>query len=312
MSYHIGSFNIRDFNYSNTSKNGEEIERDFNKIAEIIINEDFDVVAIQEVNAESPLKHLTGVLNRKHKRFDREYSYAYGGDMPTRSKDPERYGFIWNNKRLRLLEIPRKKNPSYYQNAGGITLQRPPYYARFTARGMYGGTNFELRLVNVHILDSKYEPDRIAEFDILVKQVLPRICDHQELSADMEMMPSYTFLLGDYNICLNKGPKAVFRIDQITPTNYTGRHRDFVTVQEDSTSLRQVKEQTDIESCYANNYDHFTYEMNLQNRLKISEARRVEALSKYFPDENEPAMKLQKYREKVSDHVPIQIHIDLK
>ena len=312
MSYHIGSFNIRDFNYSNISREGEKIKRDFDKIAKIIVNENFDVVAIQEVNAESPLKHLTDVLNRKYKRYNREYSYAYGGDMPTSSKDPERYGFIWNNKRLRLIDIPRKKNPSYYQNAGGVTLQRPPYYARFTARGMHGGTNFELRLVNVHILDSKYEPERIAEFDILVKQVLPRICDHQELSSDMEIMPSYTFLLGDYNICLNKSSRAVFKIERITSTNYTGKNRDFVTVQEEATSLRQVKDQQDIESCYANNYDHFTYERNLQNRLRISEARRVEALSKYFSGERGPADKLRNYREKVSDHVPIHINIDLK
>ena len=37
MSYIIGSFNIRDFNFSKRSKDGnEEQERDFNKIAEII------------------------------------------------------------------------------------------------------------------------------------------------------------------------------------------------------------------------------------------------------------------------------------
>lgn len=312
MSYHIGSFNIRDFNYSNTSSDGEKLKRDFNKIAQIIVEEKFDVVAIQEVNAESPLKHLTSILNAKYKNVGREYSYAFGGDMPTSSKDPERYGFIWNNKRLRLLEIPGKKNPTYYQNAGGVTLQRPPYYIRLTARGMLGGTNFELRLVNVHILDSKYEPDRIAEFDILVKQVLPRICDHQELSIGMEMMPAYTFLLGDYNICLNKGPRAIFKIDSITSTNYTGRKRYFKTVQESETSLRMAHDQQSIEACYANNYDHFTYEMDLIGKLKMTEANRVEALTKYFQEEHEVVNKLQGYREKVSDHVPIKISIDLK
>lgn len=312
MSYHIGSFNIRDFNYSNTSSDGEKLKRDFNKIAQIIVEEKFDVVAIQEVNAESPLRYLISILNGKYKNVSREYSYTFGGDMPTSSKDPERYGFIWNNKRLRLLEIPGKKNPTYYQNAGGVTLQRPPYYIRLTARGMLGGTNFELRLVNVHILDSKYEPDRIAEFDILVKQVLPRICDHQELSIGMEMMPAYTFLLGDYNICLNKGSRAIFKIDSITSTNYTGRKRYFKTVQESETSLRMAHDQQSIEACYANNYDHFTYEMDLIGKLKMTEANRVEALTKYFPEENEIVNKLQGYREKVSDHVPIKLSIDLK
>ena len=42
MSYLIGSFNIRDFNLSNKSSDGEDVKRDFGKIAEIIIKENFD------------------------------------------------------------------------------------------------------------------------------------------------------------------------------------------------------------------------------------------------------------------------------
>lgn len=151
MSYHLGSFNIRDFNYSNESKDGEKLGRDFNKIAQIIAEEKFDVVAIQEVNAESPLKELTRILNTKYKTPNREYDYRFGWNMPTHSIDKERYGFIWNDKRLELMKMPRKENPAYYQNAGGIILQRPPYYARFTARGKLGGSNFALKLVNVHL-----------------------------------------------------------------------------------------------------------------------------------------------------------------
>ena len=36
MEYVIGSFNIRDFNYSNQTAAGEKIARDFDKIAQII------------------------------------------------------------------------------------------------------------------------------------------------------------------------------------------------------------------------------------------------------------------------------------
>lgn len=306
MSYRIGSFNIRDFNYSNQAKDGESLNRDFNKIAEIIIREEFDVVGIQEVNSESAIRHLTKILNQ-HKNLLREYQYSFGADMPTHSKDPERYAFIWNAKRLRLL-----KDPTYYTNAGGVTLQRPPYYGRFTARGMRGGSNFELRLVNVHILDAKKEADKIDEFNILVKQVLPRICDHQSLPNSLEMMPAYTFLLGDYNICLNKGPRAEIRIDSITETSYTGKKRYFETVQEMPTSLRMLNDQQTVEECYANNYDHFSYEKDLSNKLKISNVIRVDALNKYFVSEKKPVDKLEQYRKKVSDHVPISMDIDLK
>ncbi len=71
MSYLIESFNIRDFNFSNTSSDGENVKRDFNKIADIIIKENFDIVAIQEINAEIAIKHLTDILNM-HKNLMHE------------------------------------------------------------------------------------------------------------------------------------------------------------------------------------------------------------------------------------------------
>lgn len=309
MGYHIGSFNIRDFNFSNQSRDGEKIGRDFEKIAEIIIKEKFDVVAIQEVNAEIAIKHLTNVLN-KNKNLTIEWEYCYGAPLPGKTKDPEGYAFIWNNKRLRLLEVPRNNNPRLYQDAGGLSLLRPPFYARFTARGMFGGSNFELRLLNVHIRDAVKGEDRIKEFDVLVKQILPRCCDHQEVSMAGEIMPAYTFILGDYNICLNKEARAQFRVDSITESAYTGKRRYYKTVQEEPTSLRMPGNQKTIEECYANNYDHFTYEINLIEKMRLSE-RRVEGLS-YYKSEKCPLEQLERYRKSVSDHVPICMEIDLK
>lgn len=314
MSYIIGSFNLRDFNFSNRSTDGteEEIKRDCEKIAKIIIEEGFDVVALQELNAPLPLRYLTSILN-KYKNVTREYACVFGTDMPNQSgsKDPERYGFIWNSRRLRLLKTTKNNNPGYYQSAGAINLIRPPYYARFTARGMLGGSNFEIRLVNTHIKDAIREKDRIREFEVLVKQVLPRICSHQEISEDGEHMPAYTFLLGDYNIVLNKSERAIYRIQNVTTTNYTGKKRSFRTVQEEATSLRLPNEQSAIEDCYANNYDHFTYETDLDSKLILTPMR-VEALGKYFTEKNEPAEKLRAYRMGVSDHVPIKMVVDLR
>lgn len=314
MSHIIGSFNLRDFNFANKSSDGieEEMKRDCEKIAKIIIEEKFDVVALQELNAPLPLKYLTSILN-KYKNVRREYECIFGTDMPNQSgsKDPERYGFIWNNKRLRLIKVPKNNNPGYYQSAGAIGLIRPPYYARFTARGMLGGANFEIRLVNTHIKDATREEERIQEFNVLVKKVLPRICSHQEISEDGEHMPAYTFLLGDYNIVLNKGKRAIYRIENITTTQYTGKKREFRTVQEKPTSLKLPNQQLTIEDCYANNYDHFTYETDLDGKLILTPMR-VEALGTYFSDKVEPADKLKAYRMNVSDHVPIKMVIDFK
>ena len=310
MSYHIGSFNVRDLNYSNISSDGEQLKRDFEKIAEIIVGENFDVLAVQELNSESALRYLVSKCNL-HKNHMREYAYVFGADMPTHSRDPERYGFIWNVKRLRLINTLKNNNPRYYNFAGGGEVIRPPYYARFTARGMLGGSNFELRLLNTHIRDATSERDRINEFNILVQQVLPRICDHQEISKEGEIMPAYAFLLGDYNLCLNKGPRSIFKIDVITPTKFTGKRRYFQTVQEEPTSLKKVGEQRTIHECYANNYDHFTYETELNEKLNLN-PRRVEAVGTYFPDEPHPTEKLRAYRMRVSDHVPIAMEIGLK
>ena len=174
---------------------------------------------------------------------------------------------------------------------------------------MLGGANFELRIVNTHIRDASREEDRIKEFDVLVKQVLPRICDHQEISEDGEMMPSYTFLMGDYNLALNKSERSIYKIETVTTTKYTGRKRGYRTVQEEATTLKLPNSQISINECYANNYDHFTYEIDLDKKLLLV-PQKVEALSKYYADIEDPAEKLKGYRAEVSDHVPICLTID--
>lgn len=312
MSYIIGSFNLRDFNFANESSDGasEKLQRNFEKIARIIIDEKFDVVALQEINAPLPLEYLTQLINR-YKTPLSEYACCFGANMPMKntSRDPERYGFIWNAKRLRLIKPRRGTNPGYYENAGALGLIRPPYYARFTARGMLGGANFELRIVNTHIRDASKEEDRIKEFDVLVRQVLPRICDHQEISEDGEFMPSYTFLMGDYNLALNKSERSIYKIETVTTTNYTGRKRLYRTVQEERTTLKLPNNQVSIEECYANNYDHFTYEIDLDKKLMLV-PQRVEALSKYYESGASLSEKLKDYRAEVSDHVPIRLTVD--
>ena len=337
MSYRIGSFNIRDFNITNTQSD----ERDFDLIAEIIVKEQFDVVAIQEVNAERAIKHLEAKLNQR-KNFLQEWKSDYSGKAATTINDPEGYGFIWNAKRLRLLDftwenspydfekkseksIPSfrqniyspfttslrspQNNPLYYEKEGADSLLRLPYYGRFTARGLLGGSNFELRLVNIHIAASR--KDGIDEFNNLVCQVLPRICDLPGISKRGEVMPSYTFLLGDYNLSLNGSMQSVYRIETLTETNFTGKCRYYKTAQEAPTSLRHPNAQTTIEECYANNYDHFTYEVDLERKL-ILIPQRVDALTKYIKTGNTPSEKLDEYRKGVSDHVPIKLTIDLK
>lgn len=307
MAYNIGSFNIRDFNFSNKSSDGELIQRDYDKIAKII-KDNFDIVGIQEVNSEQAVKHLVDVLN-KSKNLLLEWDYCYSGQASNHSKDPEGYAFIWNSKKFRLMDVPKNNNPRWYEDAGGVSLVRRPYYARFTARGMLGGSNFELRLLNIHIKFGSME-ERRKELDVLLKQVLPRCCDHQEVSVNGEVMPSYTFVLGDYNLKLSDQSKSPFCIKSITPTNYTGKNRYIKTVQEMPTSLKQPSEVVDVGDCYSENYDHFSYEYNLIQKLKLNDSR-VDGLN-YYKKENTVSDMLGKYRREVSDHVPVCMEMDLK
>lgn len=307
MAYNIGSFNIRDFNFSNESSDGERLQRNYEKIAKII-RDNFDIVGVQEVNSEQAVKHLTDVLNRSRNLLC-EWEYRYSGQASKSSKDPEGYAFIWNSKKFRLLDVPKNNNPRWYEDAGGASLVRRPYYARFTARGMSGGSNFELRLLNIHIKFGTME-ERRRESDILLKQVLPRCCDQQGVSLIGEVMPSYTFVLGDYNLKLSDQSKSLFCIKSITPTDYTGRNRYFKTVQEMPTSLKKPDEVGDVNDCYSENYDHFSYELNLVQKMRLND-RRIEGLN-YYKDQDTVRKMLEEYRREISDHVPICLKMDLK
>ena len=312
MSYVIGSFNLLDFNISMRNANDGEERKDFQKISKIIIEEKFDIVALQEINSLLALKYLVEQLNRMS-CCQGMYDFSFGENMPCLNgnrHDPERYAFIWNMRRFRLVNVPNKQNPKYYPYGHGSRLIRPPYYGRFTARGLIGGSNFEIRLINTHI-HSTNEKEKLEEFKILVTEILPRICDHQVLSVEGEFMPAYTFLLGDYNITLHKSEMAAYRIEDVIASGYTGKKRIYQTVQKEQTTLKKPGFQTNIDDCYHMDYDHFTYETDL-NRKMIIIPERVEVLGKYFANTGNASQKLEMYRNTISDHVPIKLTIDLK
>ena len=96
MKYKIGSINLKNLSKSTITK------RDFEKIADIIRSEEFDVVALQEILSEGyALEYMI--------KF-----YLPGWDfrceIPRDSTDPQKardnrgegYAFLWNTKRLKL------------------------------------------------------------------------------------------------------------------------------------------------------------------------------------------------------------------
>lgn len=326
MSYVIGSFNIRDFN----------LTKAFDKLAQIIISEKMDVIGIQEVNSKMAVDMLVKELNNRGSSLMCDWKGSFPPYPRSRDESGESYAFIWNDRRLSLVETGNKENPVIINNflikgiPGQKELLRNPYFGRFTARGHIGGSNFEIRLINTHIRYSKGARDeacldpekqmRKNELDLLIKEILPYCGDLRSGNN----MPAYTFLLGDYNLCLDNSIGATYRISDITEGNQKTWKRYYRTVQELPTSLKkpvndntrvddediEVDQMTEYGDYYSRNYDHFTYDTRLEDRMVIR-PERVDAIDKLYEQEEDRQERLKCYRDKISDHVPIKIVVEM-
>lgn len=312
MGYIIGSFNTLKMSL----QSNKDSKKDFNKIARIIKQERFDVVALQEVMNELVLK--SKILPALGPDWDGKWL----SPTPFTSASNEGYAFIWNKKRLQLVDS--ENNPTIYQRVGsGVgngRLIRPPMIARFTPSGLLGGSNFELRLINTHIIFGKpstlertlSDHDlRREELKVLTETVY-RLFSSKRYGDNM---PAYTILMGDYNLCISgPGPK-------INPEIPITKSRILKTVQSEKTSVKSPTptedkssdytddyDEIDLTSStdyYSRNYDHFSYEVTLEQILRLRSSR-VEALGKYYGND------LEAYRREISDHVPIKLILNLK
>ncbi len=313
--YIVGSFNIQHLN--NT--------KDFEMLAIIIKQENFDVVAIQEARSKEAVERIAKNLNAIY--WDSAYP-----------KEGEEYAFIWKKRRLRLLEMPQnKENPRiensfhYKKENGEVKLVRPPYVGYFTAKGMYGGCNFDLRLINTHIAFSKpfYAPEFVSERNVRRNElsVLVReLYDSVNTSPIFGVRSIFTALLGDFNLVLTGAGDNIIEnvsgFDEKYP--YKTQNGDGMKFrQEEKSSLKQAKDTTynglsneDIaeqqeqelardSDYYSRNYDHFAYGDSLTDRYGV-QCSRVDAVYKYCNND------LALYRKKISDHVPIKMIITLK
>lgn len=357
--YFIGSFNLKDFNIKGENhSNNLNPPKDIKTVADIIISEGFDVVALQEINSKMALNELVKTLNARRGvwGFQCFYEGRFGENIPNQNgKDSERYAFIWNSRRLRLVELSKNgQNPFYFNHAG---LIRPPYCIRLTPRGLLGGSNFELRLINTHIVygnsklsNSDRKQERLKEFRILLEKIYPSVHHYQGGTRNGELMPAYTFLLGDYNLVLNND------IETELFSAVTKVKRIYKTIQEEKSTLKKGKENA-FELCYEsdkekvvsnlfegnidlllssyegiqylkqklsgindpivnqmfynNNFDHFSYDKSLDRKLHL-QCERVEVLSKYYEGIDNVVDRLIKYQKEISDHVPVKLRIGFR
>lgn len=303
MIYRIGSFNVRNLNFP-ISKDGK---RSFDTIASIIKNENFDVVALQEVLSNKVWEQLKMHLGPDW-QFSWERPPQYFGESKADARG-EGYAYIWNSKKIDLVETEvdgqtRKFLPRIWKQyrALGQKLIREPYYARFTPKGKLAGCFCEIRLINTHIVygDSNKlgEVVRYNEFLKLVSNVYENVANKRY----GDTMPAYVVVLGDYNLPLKTLQQADIKV-KIGNSTLERKQERVITLQDELTTLNH-KQQDDgtYISEFVNNYDHFSFIEKYREIMNID----VECVDvrKYCSD-------LAKYWETVSDHIPIKMSINL-
>ena len=310
MSYRIGSFNLK--NLGQTAM-GKEHPRDLAKIAEIIRKEDFDVVALQEVLSEGKaLSWEQDSLKRSilYELGTSEWDFAWAYAESETDPRSEGYAFLWKKKRFRLpvAKLENGTKRTFYPRICRLRrdlMTRKPYYARFVARG---GPYFEIRLLCVHTHFTD-KAQRRQELDNLLKEVYPQVEDRVYYKG----RPSYTIILGDYNAELRRpfNTSGFYVADIETADRWGGKR--IKTVQYEKTTLKRKfnNESKDVDGSiyegrgYANNYDHFSYDIDRFSGVRIY-VRRIDAVRKYCGDDFET------YFKTVSDHVPVVMTMNLK
>lgn len=314
MSYKLGSFNMYKFQ---AYRSDDKIKKDLDNIANIISQERFDIVAMQEVFDEKPMRMILA-------RLGVNWEGAWAKPNSRSSQAAEGYAFIWNINRIELAKSitpsgVRIYQPRIYnqykidQNNGQLPLVRNPFYGRFKPKY----ENFEIRIINTHIMyshgeNNEFEDDngqlsdiamRRNEYEILIKNILAK----ENTWRYGNNLAAYTVLMGDYNLNLKRDWTSGPYLEEVVEINdgrYTYRIR---TVQDQLTTIKNRSKLNPDEPIrgYANNYDHFSYD---EDRFKDLHPKVscIDTVKKYCCDD------FERHKKEISDHIPISMEINLK
>lgn len=311
----ITSFNVNNLNFRTDKK--------INDIAKLV--SDSDIVVLQEVlnsnviEGLSSSKKLTSFTNRLGNHWEgkwvnpqtRAKDYPYLGD----EKRNEGYAYLWNTQKVELLrdeegnEILPKRFSNYHVGEGQIRLKRDPGYGRFLVRNK----KVEIRVITTHIIYGKPKDENISveldtgainmrrdEFYLLSGKIYKYINDHRK---DININAVYTIIIGDYNLNLygryiNATIPPVCCFDSAGNLCSVGINT-MKTVQDELTTIN--KDGTG----FASNYDHCTYNVELENKKVIRRCYRKLPVNEYDAQE-----RIRAYRDTISDHLPIVIELN--
>lgn len=336
MNYRIASFNMHNFSLE---------KKDLDRIARIIIENQIDIVAMQEVLAEG--KGITGIPLKEGstKKLALEKSLigrlgphweSCWGDPQTKSKfypylgndkRGEGYAFLWNTKKFELLkdEYNRFIYPTIFRNYktdygnGALRLIRDPLYGRFKIKG----TKNELRLITTHIIFGKPSEGNVKdnfdfnggsvelrrhEFGVLAGSIYARIRDYRK---DVNSTVPYTIILGDYNLNLRSSEVGHSFVDDISYFDLNGCATTPLSPNARTIYTVQNERTTLGKNQYANNYDHFSFDDTVKG-IVVGCARIDAVHTQENVEDHTEEEKFNRFNKDVSDHVPIILDIGFR
>lgn len=262
-------YNICSFNILRSARNDEN-DRDFyDFISKLIAREGIVIFAFQEAK---DIFFIRGLRKNLPPHWKGEY-------LPN-----SELAFVWDSRRVE--ECSRRNEPRIFMNYPSDThMAREPVYGRF--KPVDFDLNCEFRLINVHLYHGG--DDSLASMLIrriecdLAKGVIYQMIDKPPMGRDGNFRSIFTVVLGDYNL----------NCDECNTCGYT----DVSTYQDEGTTLKKK------EPGYCNSYDHFSYEKDSSvPRCPPSRINAVEDYPEFGGD-------FQRYRGKISDHVPVKLEI---
>ena len=304
MPYTVISFNLRNIYAS-------AMDRDWNAVAEILRTERADIVAVQEIFSELPIKHLCRRLNVG---FLSDWRYRMVSRQTCQNGRGEGYAILWNARRVDLSPIVKVSESGARMVVGwhepeirtewSRSLMRPPCVARFIPVG-WCVPFIELRVIATHIIweENAYlrgrgngltdKALRKEEYRALSERLFPRVGKNRT-SGDFR--PAYTFIVGDYNLYV----EDCAQIDALPKSEV----QFMKTRQILGSTIYPGKDEKDPGGYTENDYDHVSYSDREHPHVQIVE--RIDAPDKYYESD------FKKYQKRMSDHVPIKMLFDVR
>ncbi|MFP3090459.1 hypothetical protein LQZ21_09055 [Treponema sp. TIM-1] len=297
--YIIGSFNTQNLNLRSDSAQ----KKDFEKIAEIIEKEKFDIVALQETITEIAInqieRHLPNYWIHDFNQENGRPDISDDDEDQIKSKNSAKgFTFLWNSRRF---EECSKDNRAQFEPVKGHIVRRP-FVGRFAP---INGPFCEIRLINIHLCNPNNFKDMKLQEYAAVADLYDRIYSDRKYGNNRA---AYTLILGDYNIPLRYCLECEEMHNLSIKAFLGGDDRP----NEKTTLITQDTYQKAIDQgiqpfIFANDFDHCSYnESYFQDRNIKIEVKRINSVEVYC--ENDFIV----HRKSISDHVPIKIELSLR